>query len=197
MILPARTKWVRGGRGLHFFCPGAGCEARLACGDTETTNIDGGREIEVRLELCYTNGPHPSYPAGTWWRQKRGGYKGIPRARDVRKEMREQRLSEGGEGSRLPEAVGQGVKGTLTDAQLFREPSQYCSIYTRRGVFPIRGILRVPGMLPGSEFFLSYGRRRLQPSPVLPPGTHTVVCDRCGGKASIKAPIAGTLGQES
>lgn len=197
MILPARTKLI-GTRALHFFCPGEDCGARLACGDRETTNIDGGREIEVRLEPRYTNGPHPSYPAGTWWRQERDGYKGMPRARDARKAMRD--IDKATEGV-PPEAAGQVTKETLKRGDLlgnvwsttgrltgsagargFRESTEY------RDSIMSRGFLR------GASSILGWGRYHAQPRPALPPGTHTVVCYRCRGKASITTPISGSLG---
>jgi len=189
VILPARTKLVRKGSNLHFFCPGEGCGARLACGNTDI-RTDTGWEIEVRLEPRYTNGPHPSYPAGTWWRQKRGGYKGLPRARDARKAERDvERATEGVS----PEAVSQVVKETLKRGNLldlalgsdFEEhatPEKWHEDVVRRGEFH-----RV-------TYILGQRRHFCQPAPVLPPGTHIVICYRCGGKASIKAPFPGSLG---
>jgi hypothetical protein len=146
MILPARTKWVRGR--LYLFCPGEGCGERLAIlatySFTEKVTLMDPPQTKVRLEPGYTNGPHPSYPAGTWWRQKESVYKGLQRARDVRKFERD--------------AAGGPVGG-------------------------------IPFGKMRTAFFRGQARQSLQPMPTLPPGTHTVVCYNCGGKASIEAPI--------
>jgi hypothetical protein len=192
--LPAREKQIQEDE-WHLFCPGEGCSARLGI----------RKGLMVTLEPCYTNAPHPNYPAGTWWKQKRS--KGWPRARDAREAMRD--IDKATEGV-PPEAVDQVIKETLKrgdlldnawitmgrqtgplGARLFRESTQYRDI--RPVLLPSRGKLR------GASSFLSWGRWLRRPRVALPPGTHTVVCGncRCGGLASIKAPIAGTLGQKS
>jgi hypothetical protein len=152
MILPARTKWVGKGRALHFFCPGAGCGERLAIlatySFTEKGTLVDPPQTKVRLEPGYTNGPHPSYPAGRWWRQKEGVYKGMLRARDVRKLERDDDPVIGAKGA---------IPGT-------------------------------PFGKMKTAFYRGKNRQAMQPMPTLPPGTHIVVCYRCGGEASIEAP---------
>lgn len=196
MILPVRTKSLPRSK-LQFFCPGDGCGARLA---VQTIHEDG-RPEQVCLEPRYINDPHPPYPAGTWWRQERGGYKGMPRARDARRAMRDiDRATEGVP----PEAVAQVIKQTLkrgdlldnaytaplgrltgsAGARLFRESTEF----RNRDVMMSRGKLRGnAAALKGRD------RRHAQPRPALPPGIHTIVCYQCGGKASIELPIPGNL----
>jgi hypothetical protein len=179
--LPAREKQIREDE-WHLFCPGEGCSARLGI----------RKGLTVTLERRYTNAPHPSYPAGTWWKQERGGYKGMPRAKDVRKAMRDiDRATEGVP----PEAVGQAIKETLrrrdllnnvytaqagkltapAGKRLFRESTEYRD----------RAVLLSRGRLRGASSIFSWGRWHARPRPALPPGTHTVVCSRCEGAATI------------
>jgi hypothetical protein len=188
---PDRAPW----RSLDFFCAGEGCGARLACGE-----IHEGREIEVCLEPRYTNGPHPRYPAGTWWRKKLGGYKGMPNARDARKAMRD---IDGATEGVPPEAVGQVVKETLKRGDLLDNvyAAQAGRLTGAAGVRAFRDsteyrdhtVLLSRGKLRRAASILRWGRRHVQPRPALPPGTHIVVCYRCGGKASIETPVSGSL----
>jgi len=172
--LPAREKQIREDE-WHLFCPGEGCSARLG--------IRQG--LMVTLEPCYTNAPHPGYPADTWWKQERP--KGPPRARDARKAMRD--VEEATEGV-SPEDTRQVVKETVRQGKLLdlavgpdyeedATPEDWHEDVVRRGEFG-----RVSYILGSDQ---RYFRLRV----VLPPGTHTVVCGnyRCGGLANIKAPI--------
>jgi hypothetical protein len=180
--LPAREKQIREDES-HLFCPGEGCSARLGI----------RKGLTITLERRYTNAPHPSYPAGTWWKQERGGYKGMPRARDARRAMRD--LHKAIEGipletplETLREAADQVAKETLRRRDLLN------NVYTAQA-----GKLTAPAakrlfreytewrreeLRRGSSIF-SWGRWHARPRPALPPGTHTVVCSRCEGAATI------------
>ena len=163
--------------------------------------------LTVTLEPRYTNAPHPSYPAGTWWKQERS--KGMPRARDARKAMRDiDRATEGVP----PEAVDDVIKETFKRGDLLDDvwlaagrlsgsagARLFSESVPRAQDLDIRDVGTSRGKLRGASSFLSWGRWLRRPRLVLPPGTHTVVCGnyRCGGQASIKTPSAGTLGQKS
>ena len=186
--LPAREKQIREDE-WHLFCPGEGCSARLGI----------RKGLTVTLEPCYTNAPHPSYPAGTWWKQERS--KGWPRARDARKAIRDiERAIEGV----APEALEQVRKDTLKQGDLLDDVGPATGSLTgsaAKRLFADTTEYRNGHVIPlrGDASFLSWGRWLRRPRVTLPPGTHTVVCgnDRCGGQASIQTPIAGTLGQKS
>lgn len=77
-VLPARLKLLRSGS-VIVCCPGVGCEARLA-----KTQITNGQPL-ISLETRYTTDRRPGLSQGVWWRRSAGGYKGMPRARDIRK----------------------------------------------------------------------------------------------------------------
>lgn len=187
--LPAREKQMR--EEIHLFCPGEGCSARLGI----------RKGLTVTLEPRYTNALHPNYPAGTWWKQEwplRGAYKGWPRASDAGRAMRD--IDKATEG--VPrEAVAQVIEETLKrpdlldnvkitmgrqtgplGVRLFHESTEYRD----------HAVLLDRGTLRGASSFTSWGRWLRRPRVVLPPGAHTVVCGnyRCGGLASIKAPIS-------
>ena len=197
--LPAREKQIR--EEIHLFCPGGGCSARLGI----------RKGLTVTLEPRYTNAPHPNYPAGTWWKQEwkqelppRGAYKGMPRARDARRAMRD--IDKATEGV-PPKAVGQVGKETLKRGDLLDNVMLAAGGLTgpagvrlfREATEPRDDFKGNRGTLRALSSFPSWGRWLRRPRVVLPPGTHTVVCGnyRCGELANIKAPIAGTLGQKS
>lgn len=105
MILSPRVKHIRPNED-HLFCDGEGCDARLAVrtchplydsrvsrkGNVSTTRLvprsDGTWASRVTLETRYTKEPDPGHQAGTWWRRKTGGYKGLPAGKKVRREQR-------------------------------------------------------------------------------------------------------------
>lgn len=183
--LPAREKQIREDE-WHLFCPGEGCSARLGI----------RKGLTVTLEPRYTNAPHPSYPAGTWRKEER--YKGFSRARDGRKAMRDiERATEGVP----PEAAEQVAKETLKRGDLLdnvwpaanRLRGAPGATRLFRDSTELRDVLAGRAHFRAGSSFLSWGRWLRRPRVTLPPGTHTVVCDRCGGQASIQAPVSGSL----
>jgi len=88
MALPPRKKLVRPDE-WHLFCAGAGCDTRLAIerhlrGPDLNVSV-----IELTLEPVYTQEPNPLYPEGSWWRKKGNRYRGTPRAKDIRRRLRQ------------------------------------------------------------------------------------------------------------
>src|SRR5437867_1986891 len=103
LALPVRVKFIRLDE-AHLFCAGENCDARLGV-RYHIGSPFRGKEV-TRLEPRYTNDTDPVHPYGTWWRRRRGGYRGSPRYRDVRRDRASGRsTAEPVFGRRLSEAT--------------------------------------------------------------------------------------------
>jgi hypothetical protein len=150
----------------HLFCPGEGCSARLGSRRLipqgfrlDSRHVVGQAFHVTTLETRYTDEPHPDYAPGTWWRQRLGGYQGMPSQRDIRKaHQRGQKLPDPCPDSSTPEAHNAVMA------------------FVRYGFS--MAVPKNPKPAP----------RRDSYRPHLRPGRHVVICYKCGGAATIDTP---------
>jgi len=142
----------------HLLCSGEGCSARLG----SRRLLPQGIHLTA-LESRYTDEPHQDYAPGTWWRQRLGGYQGMPSQRDIRKAHRRGQKASDPFPGRIDSSTPQGSNALMA--------------FARYGFG--MSAPKNPKPMP----------RRDKYRPHLRPGRHVVICYRCGGAATIDAPL--------